>query len=118
MIAIKLDLRDLTQAHIDEAMPKIGSCTYQAPCIIGTLIPPEQRAEADEASDNWDGHIGSDSVANLISRHILHFPTKQQEELAKELQKPFDLADKRAFASAVKQLNQTLGLNLSVKVSQ
>ena len=43
MTKIKLDLRDLTPAHLEEAKPHMGKCRYHSPCIIGSLIPPDKR---------------------------------------------------------------------------
>jgi hypothetical protein len=40
---IKIDLRDLTQAHLDECAPALGTCSNAAPCIIGTLMTRDER---------------------------------------------------------------------------
>lgn len=45
MTKIKIDLRDLTPAHLEEAKPHMGRCRYDSPCIIGSLIPEEQRSD-------------------------------------------------------------------------
>lgn len=111
---IALDLRKLTQAHIDEAMPNMEGCTYQGPCIIGTLIPKEKRAAVDESAEWWDGHIGSDNVDILVTRRVLAFPDNQQVTLASDLQAAFDVGDVAKFQDAITNINQTLGLNLKV----
>lgn len=40
---ITIDLRNLTPAHLEEAKPHMGEGRYRDPCIIGTLIPEDQR---------------------------------------------------------------------------
>lgn len=40
----------LTQAHLDEAFPHMGACRYTSPCIIGTLMTPEERTKVSDVA--------------------------------------------------------------------
>lgn len=82
----KIDLRNLTQAHLDECLPNIdsASCDYAAPCIIGTLIPRLDRAAANQI-------IGPIS---LVSRTALFCMPEDQIDAAFMLQNAFDGGDK------------------------
>lgn len=93
---INLDLRNLTQAHIDEALPHIGGCRYNDPCIIGTLIPVDQR----KAFDTY-GPEGPSSVENLIDVGQFRFPEGEQEWAASEIQEAFDGAEREWFLELV-----------------
>jgi hypothetical protein len=46
MTRIVIDLNNLTQDHLDECRPHLGVSRYRAPCIIGTLIPQEEREDS------------------------------------------------------------------------
>jgi len=91
MTPIHIDLRDLTQAHVDEAMPHLGACHYASPCIIGTLIPKDRRAELD-AFTMKDGSTGSPGISLLIERGVIVLPVEQYHQ-AETLQDEFDIAD-------------------------
>ena len=75
---IKIDLRDLTQAHLDECAPVLGSCSNSAPCIIGTLMTPDERNYRPLAS-----------VGSLRREDILEIPDEQVED-AMRMQWAFD----------------------------
>lgn len=83
-LPIKIDLRDLTPTHLEQCLPHIAACNYQAPCVIGTLLTPEQRLTMDKADP-----IQSDNVANLVAKGFMEFP-EGQLELATSLQDFFD----------------------------
>lgn len=75
---IKIDLRDLTQAHLDECAPVLGQCYNTAPCIIGTLMTLEERQ-----------YRPCGSVLTLRSDGILEIPDDQLKD-AVDLQRAFD----------------------------
>lgn len=75
---IKIDLRDLTQAHLDECAPALGQCYNTAPCIIGTLMTPDER-----------NYRPCGSVLTLRSDGILEIPDEQIED-AMRMQWAFD----------------------------
>lgn len=75
---IKIDLRDLTQAHLDACAPVLGQCFNTAPCIIGTLMTPDERS-----------YRPCGSVLTLRSDGILEIPDEQVED-AMDMQRAFD----------------------------
>jgi len=77
-VKIKIDLRDLTQAHFDECAPVLGHSHNTAPCIIGTLMTPDERNYRPFAS-----------VLTLKSDGILEIPEDQISD-ALDLQRAFD----------------------------
>ncbi len=77
---IKIDLRDLTPAHLEEAKPNMGKHRYHSPCIIGTLIPPEQR------------RMRGIKQTHDITVQPFEFP-EGQRLIALELQEAFDSRD-------------------------
>lgn len=81
---IHLDLRDLTDAHLAEALPHIAACRYSAPCIIGSLLTPEQRTLLDNVTPH-----NIDNVDSLVAKGFITFP-EGQLELATSLQDFFD----------------------------
>ena len=82
---IKIDLRDLTKEHIAEAMPNQGgSCMYRGPCIIGTLVPEEHRADLDKPSSV------STSIDWLIEKGLVTMPEDQKID-AIAMQQAFDM---------------------------
>lgn len=83
MITINLD--DLTQTHIDECAPKLGDCTYSAPCIIGTLVPPAERKR-----------LGAFRLGRLIAADSVSVSRDQLDE-ANRLQMAFDTGDTGAL---------------------
>lgn len=94
-MAIKIDLCDLTEAHLEEALPHMGACKYASPCIIGTLMPKNKAASLDRDNTN---------IAALIAEGRVEMP-EGQANLATRLQKAFDDRSphfKRTFRSVVK----------------
>ena len=96
---IKLDLHNLTEEKIAEAMTNIGKCTYSSPCIIGALMTPEQRKLCDQAMPmEFAGMFwtptgaGVAGLDQLINRCIVSFPA-DQVDVAISLQDKFDTAD-------------------------
>ncbi len=84
--AIPLDLRDLDDAKVAEAMPHIGECKYAAPCIIGTLIPVKDRRR-----------LEGKAVRGLAESEAISFPSADQVALAQRLQGAFDWHNVDAF---------------------
>jgi len=80
----KIDLNDLTQAHLDEARAKLGMQTYRAPCIIGTLIPKEVREDPDFPQ--------SAGINGERIKQFVEYPLEQFDDLTK-LQDRFDSGD-------------------------
>ena len=81
-MTIKIDLNNLTQKHLDECKPHVGNrCTYSAPCIIGTLIPVNERGACDAHS--------SSSIGTLVTYDVLKVPAEQLDD-ARKLQSAFD----------------------------
>lgn len=92
---IKLDLRDLTPAHLEEAKPHMGKCRYHSPCIIGSLIPAEQR------------RMRSIKQTHDLSQQPFEFPAGQWLD-AQCLQNAFDERDwDRVLRLAEPYLNTT-----------
>lgn len=84
-MTIRIDLRDLTEAHLAECLPHIGQCRYSEPCIIGTLIPADERARLDPED-------GSDGIEELVRRGVIEIPNSQLEDAA-FMQARFDGGD-------------------------
>ena len=89
---IKLDLRNLTDEMIAEAAPFMGACSYQAPCIIGTLMTVAERF-------NTVGTIGS-----LVWDKKIKFPSQDQVYLAERLQQAFDIGAHDAYEAALNEV--------------
>ena len=99
-MAIKIDLCDLTEAHLEEALPHMGACSYASPCIIGTLMPKRKRKGFDCS--------GGISIEALLDEEQVSLP-KGQAKLAIRLQSAFDKKSphfKRTFRSVVKAAQQ------------
>lgn len=45
MEPVHIDLRNLTQEHLAQCKRHMGACSYDAPCVIGALIPVGRRGE-------------------------------------------------------------------------
>lgn len=84
MTKAKINLNDLTQAHLDEAMAQLGMNTYRAPCIIGTLIPKDVREDV-----TFPQHTG---INGDHIKEFVEFPPEQLDDLT-ELQDRFDNGD-------------------------
>lgn len=80
---IHIDLRDLTPEKLAESRPHMGSCRYSAPCILGTLMPEDERGRMDAAGG---------SIGVLLRWGIVTMPEDQQED-ARRLQYAFDDRD-------------------------
>lgn len=89
---IKIDLRDLTQAHLDEAVPHMGKCSYASPCIIGSLIPVEHREAFDNRNRELKEHgiLSQPTVGILAHAKLIEFADPEQQDAAAELQEYFD----------------------------
>lgn len=74
---IKIDLRNLTLQHMVQADQGDDSCDYADPCIIGTLMTPEER-------EMWD-----DTIESLLEQGHVEMPEDQHKDAAL-LQKYFD----------------------------
>lgn len=83
--SITLDLNDLTQANVDEAMPHMGACSYSSPCIIGSLMTPEQR-ETLAATAGYD----TTDINALVEEGVIAFADPDQLIHAMALQELFD----------------------------
>lgn len=85
MDAIHIDLRNLTQAHVDEVLPYMGECSYASPCIIGTLVPKEHREYLDKCREA----SGSPELTVLVNSGKVTVQDGQLGE-ATHLQDTFD----------------------------
>lgn len=90
MTAIKINLDDLTQAHIDEAAPFLRHCSYSAPCIIGALMPEHLRAAADDPLEDSDG---SASIEALVKCGRIELADPSQIHALGDIQDAFDAGD-------------------------
>jgi hypothetical protein len=80
---LKLDLYELTQAKLDEAGEHCGDlCRYAAPCIIGTIVPADQRERLDAFDDS--------SILSLVKEGEVEFPDTAQRMDAIAMQRAFD----------------------------
>lgn len=98
-MSIKIDLNDLTQAHWDACIAKIGDqCRYAAPCIIGTLIPEDRREDLD------DGELtqGNSSIGVLISEQLVSISDGQDYD-ARHMQTAFDCGQTSDLADLVRK---------------
>ena len=84
MARVKIDLNDLTQAHLDECRPHLADGRYCAPCIVGTLIPKEMREDPD-----FPQHAG---INGIRITHFLELVPEQVNDLAL-IQDAFDSGD-------------------------
>lgn len=84
---IDLNLDNLTKEHVLEALPTMGCCRYDAPCIIGTLMTPEERACV--------AHQGQ-GVLGLVYDGAATLPEEQYDE-ADRLQMVFDSGNRAKF---------------------
>lgn len=101
MTAYQLDLRDLDDEKIDEALPHMDICTYRAPCIIGTLMPEYLRDSCDEADMGTPAGIDK-----LVSEGIISFPDEVQSDLASKLQGAFDNSDRELFWECIGEIRK------------
>lgn len=94
-LSISINLMDLTEDKIAEAMPHIGACRYDAPCIIGTLIPVKYR-------EGLEGR----GILNMCSEGLIEMP-REQWSLAHKLQSSFDgaLGNKAYFDRCLQELH-------------
>lgn len=89
MEPIKIDLRDMTQEMVDKAIEAIKDEMvedpnhYTYPCIIGSLMSPEDRATIPV-------DLNHKHVSLLILRSIITLP-EGQDEWAGQIQDAFDL---------------------------
>lgn len=83
---IELDLTKLTQAHLDAALPNARECRYTAPCIIGALVPEDQREALDAYGTTGEVY----GVESLVKDGVIRFPNVTQERAAMAMQSNFD----------------------------
>ena len=100
---IELDLRNLTEELITEAALFTGECSYQAPCIIGTLMTTAERFNT------------AGSISSLVWDKKVKFPNQDQAELAGRLQRAFDNGDPAPYEAA---LNEVRALRDSVSAKE
>ena len=82
---IKIDLRDLTQEHLDEAFKHLGDCDYTAPCIIGVLMEESDRFRINSALiDQYQ-----DGISYLVLDGLVSIPADQLID-AQYMQDQFD----------------------------
>ena len=92
---IKIDLRDLTQEHLDEAFKNLGQCDYAAPCIIGVLMDESDRFRINEA---LSGQY-QDGLTYLVLDGLVSIPPDQLID-AQYMQDQFDRRNWYAVTSA------------------
>lgn len=93
MSVLQLNLNDLTLDKLAEAKPHCGEfCRYIAPCIIGTIVPEDQREALDNA-DTQNPCLDDSAVGTLAENQLIRFPTVEQEADAIEMQQSFDAGD-------------------------
>jgi hypothetical protein len=98
-MTIHIDLKTmLTDEVIAKARPHLGSCTYDAPCIIGAMFPPGT------VTDDIEGR----SIFNLEMEGFVTFPDERQAVLACELQSAFDGGDEEVFDSTLANVREEL----------
>lgn len=91
-MAIKLNLYNLTQENVNEALEARydpshdagSSCRYSAPCIIGSLLTS---AERDSIRDTENDKT---QVNVVVHRGVFEFPDHKQASLAFRIQSAFD----------------------------
>lgn len=93
---IQLNLDNLTQAMVDQALPNMGDCNYSSPCLIGAMMTHEQRAYLSEK--------GSDNCAVGQCDHI-QFPDPEQARVATEIQRAFDRDNLDSLAELLPHLD-------------
>jgi len=112
MDAIKINLDDLTQEKLDEAMPHYGSCRYASPCIIGALIPEDMREPLDQGDISevfGRKSLDPQSAINTLSKKkIVEFPSAAQTREAQRIQFAFD----NGHGRTLKRLLEKRGLKL------
>jgi hypothetical protein len=99
---IHLDLNNLTQAHIEEARPHKGKCSYNSPCIIGALMTPEQREYLEKKG------LDRESITSLVESGIATFANCRQAVRARAVQYAFDCEDSATINAAIKAINPEL----------
>lgn len=94
-----ISLDSLTQQHVNQCADQIGTCVYGAPCIIGTLMTPDQQDEIPTLN------LDDESIDYLVKEGVVVMPESQIAE-AKALQDAFDQNN----ADALKELLAKRGL--------
>ena len=97
-MTIRLDLRNLTKEMVEEAcslrvrasQENLDACLYSNPCIIGSLMSPEDREVAENSF--WDG----DDLYACYDEGVIYFPDDQIDDAA-HLQGLFDLGETDAL---------------------
>jgi hypothetical protein len=91
MMAVAIDLRELTDRRLRTALETMGkACLYRAPCIIGTLIERKDRRLLDNAD------VDETSVAELVKAGFLEVPD-DQFDAACALQAAYDTKNRDAL---------------------
>lgn len=101
---IHIDLRNLSEEHLAQCLPHMGECSYEGPCIIGTLVAPDKRAGLDdyEAMLIDIPDLGGTGIDDLIASGVVTVP-EGQKELAQKLQLAFDCSRINEVRSIVAQ---------------
>jgi hypothetical protein len=93
---IEINLNDLTPARLEECKPFMGKRDYGSPCIIGSLMTPNERAELvhwlELKERNTGRYLHEDYAKALIMAGTLIVPSGQQEDV-QNLQEYFDNKD-------------------------
>ena len=112
MPTIKIDLsQTLTNEAIALALPKLGSCHYSAPCIIGACMTEDERKLLADA--NLDD-FGIDNLCKGTRFNgddfNVEFATGRQAVIAEKLQMAFDEGNLRNFMTEIESAKRELGL--------
>ena len=94
---IQLNLDNLTQEMVDEALPNVGECSYSSPCLIGAMMTPQQRRYISKDSD----------YAAVGMCHEIQFPNKDQASKAERIQVSFDSLRRETLAELLPHLDFT-----------
>lgn len=107
MTPVHIDLVNLDDAKLAEAMPNMSECKYSAPCIIGTLFTPEQRKHFDALNVNT-GELDNVDTANLHSLIVNGYVTipHDQRDYAVSLQLAFDGEDISSIEEIYTQIRE------------
>lgn len=94
MNPVHIDLVNLDDAKLAEAMPHMSQCKYSAPCIIGTLFTPDQRHHFDILNVNTGelDEVDTANLGSLLNKGYVTMPA-DQVTYAKDLQRAFDGED-------------------------
>lgn len=86
-MTIQLDLKNLTQEMVNEALPHMGTPRYDAPCLIGAMMAPGDR----------DLVSNLNNIGVLVAHGVVQFPDAEQVVIAQALQEAFDASNRPEF---------------------